>query len=154
MIVIIILVAGVVAFNYMGSTPSNNNTTVNNVTTNTSNVTTEIKVVANQTGPLTAKKGDNITINYTISNLGQQEVFNVKTNDQNFETTIGSLKAGETQNFQYKLHIPTDEEIQQDFDPNATVANPFFIGGFGVSFTDLNGSTHTINANSLEIKLV
>lgn len=154
MIVIIILVAGVVAFNYMGPKPNNNNTTVNNVTTNTSNVTSEIKVVANQTGPSTAKKGDNITINYKIENLGQQEVFNVKTNDQNFETTIGSLQAGETQNFQYKLHIPTDEEIQQDFDPNATVANPFFIGGFGVSFTDLNGSTHTINANSLEIKLV
>jgi hypothetical protein len=127
---------------------------VNNVTTNTSNVTTEIKIVANQTGPATAKKGDNITINYSISNLGQQEVFNVKVHDENFETTIGSLKAGETRNEQYKLHIPSDEEIQQDFDPNATVSNPFFIGGFGVSFRDLNGSTHTINANSLEIKLV
>jgi hypothetical protein len=152
--IVIILVAGVVAFNYMGSNSNNNNTTVNNVTTNTTNVTAATKVVANQTGPATAKKGDNVTINYSISNLGSHEVFNVKTYDQNFETTIGSLKAGETQNFQYTLHIPTDEEIQEDFGPNATVSNPFFIGGFGVSFTDLNGSTHTINANSLEIKLV
>ncbi len=68
-------------------------------------------------------------------------------------TTIGTLKPGETKNYQYTLHIPTDKEVQQDFGSNATVSNPFFIGGFGVSFTDSSGSTHTINANSIEIKL-
>jgi hypothetical protein len=80
-------------------------------------------------------------------------VFSVKTHDQNFDNTIGTLKPGETKNYSYVLHIPTDEEVQEDFDSNATVTNPFFIGGFGVSFTDVNGSTHTINSNSLEIKL-
>ncbi len=153
-IVIVLLVAGVVAFNYMGnSTTTNNTTTANNTTTNTSNKTTNINVVANQTGPVTAKKGDNVTINYSISNKGNSEVFNVKAIDQNFENTIGTLKPSETKNFQYTVHIPTDKEVQQDFDPNATVSNPFFIGGFGVSFKDINGNTHTINANSLEIKL-
>ena len=78
-IVIVLLVAGVVAFNYIGnSTKTNNTTTANNTTTNTSNKTTNINVVANQTGPVTAKKGDNVTINYSISNKGNSEVFNVK----------------------------------------------------------------------------
>lgn len=148
------LVAGVFAFTYKAPPSQSNNTTVDNVTNNTSNGTTYIKVVANQTGPATAKKGENVTINYSISNKGGQVVYNVKTNDQNFNTTIGTLKPGETKNYQYTLHIPTDAEVQQDFDPNATVSNPFFIGGFGVSFSDSNGSTHTINAKSLEIKLV
>ena len=152
--VVVLLVAGIVAYNYMGSTSTNNNTTVNNVTKNTSSGTTDVKVVANQTGPDTAKKGDNITINYTVSNTGGQVVYNVKAYDQNFETAIGTLNPGETKSYQYQLHIPTDEEVQQDFGPNSTVSNPLFLGGFGVNFKDLNGSTHTINSNSLEIKLV
>jgi len=154
LIVIVLLVAGVVAFTYKAPTIQSNNTTVNNVTSKASNETANIKIVANQTGPATAKKGDNITINYTVSNKGGQIVYNVKADDQNFETTVGTLKPGETKSYQYTLHIPTDAEVQQDFDPNGTVSNPFFIGGFGVSFSDSNGSTHTINANSLEIKLV
>jgi hypothetical protein len=154
LIVIVLLVAGVVAFTYKAPTIQSNNTTVNNVTTKASNETANIKIIANQTGPATAKKGDNITINYTVSNKGGQVVYNVKADDQNFETTIGTLKPGETKSYQYTLHIPTDTEVQQDFDPNGTVSNPLFIGGFGVSFSDSNGSTHTINANSLEIKLV
>jgi hypothetical protein len=136
------------------STPIVNNTTEKNVTTNTSNVTSEIKIVANQSGPASAKKGDSVTIKYSISNKGGQTVYNVKAHGQDFETTIGTLKAGETKNYEYKLHIPTDEEVQADFGENATVENPFFIGGFGVTFTDSNGSKRTINANSIEIKLV
>jgi len=154
LIAIVLLVAGVVAFTYKAPTTQSNNTTVNNVTTKASNETANIKIIANQTGPATAKKGDNITINYTVSNKGGQVVYNVKADDQNFETTVGTLKPGETKSYQYTLHIPTDAEVQQDFDPNGTVSNPFFIGGFGVSFSDSNGSTHTINANSLEINLV
>ena len=152
-IIVVLLIGAVVAFTYL-STPTiyNNSSPVNNVST-TSTTTKGIDIVANQTGPAKAKKGDNVTINYTISNNGEQVVFNVKTNDQNFENTIGTLNPGETKNYSYVLHIPTDEEVQADFDSNATVSNPFFIGGFGVSFTDVNGSTHTINSNSLEIKL-
>jgi hypothetical protein len=153
-IVIVLLIAGVVAFTYTAPSAKTNNTTVNtNITNNNTAFGTTIKVFANQTGPATAKKGDNITINYTITNKGEQAVYNVKTHAQNFDTTIGTLNPGETKNYQYKLHIPTDEEIQKDFNPNGTVSNPLFIGGFGVSFSDVNGSTHTINANSLEIKL-
>lgn len=153
-IVIILLVAGVVAFTYKSPAVTNNNTTVNNVSTNTTNKTEQIKVVANQTGPATAKKGENVTINYTVSNQGNEIVNNVKAQDQNFENTIGSLKPGETKNYQYQLHIPTDKEVQEDFGPNGTVSNPLFVGGFAVSFTSLNGTSHTINANSLEIKLI
>lgn len=135
----------------------NNNTSVinnsSNVTATTSNKTAGIKLVASQTGPASAVKGGNVTIKYNVSNTGGQTAYNVKATSQDFDTTIGTLKPGETKSYQYTLHIPTDKEVQEDFGLNATVSNPFFIGGFGVSYTDSSGSTHTINANSIEIKL-
>ena len=154
-IVIVLLVAGVVAFSFTGTKNSTNNSTVvNNSQNQTTNSSVVVKVVANQIGPLTAKKGDNVTINYTVSNQGPESVFNMKISSQNFDKTVGTLDAGATKSFSYVMHIPTDEEVQQDFGPNATVSNPLFVGGFAVSFTDSNGSTHTVNSNSMEIKLV
>jgi hypothetical protein len=136
---------------------TSNNTSVisnsSNVTATTSNKTANIKIVASQSGPASAVQGDNVTIKYSVSNTGGQIVYDVKATSQDFDTTIGTLKPGETKNFQYTLHIPTDKEVQEDFGSNATVSNPFFIGGFGVSYTDSSGSTPTINANSIEIKL-
>lgn len=157
-IVIVLLIGGVVAYTYMASpVKTSNNTSVisnsSNVTATTSNKTANIKIVASQSGPASAVQGDNVTIKYSVSNTGGQVVYNVKATSQDFDTTIGTLKPGETKNYQYTLHIPTDKEVQEDFGPNATVSNPFFIGGFGVSYTDSSGSTHTINANSIEIKL-
>ena len=149
------LIGGVVAFTYIATPAKNNTTTVNNNinTTKTTKTVADINIVANQTGPAKAKEGDNVTINYSVSNKGGQVVNNVKIHDQNFDTTIGTLNPGETKTYQYTLHIPTDKEVQEDFKSNSTVSNPFFVGGFGVSFNDLNGSSHTINSNSLEIKL-
>jgi len=154
LIIIVLLVAGAFALTYKAPTTVNNNTTVNNVTANSSNATADIKILANQTGPATAKKGDNVTINWTISNKGSQTAYNVKGTAQNFDTTVGTLTPGETKSYQYTIHIPTDAEVQQDFGPNATVSNPFFIGGFSVSYTNSDGSTHAITSNSIEINLV
>jgi hypothetical protein len=157
-IVIVLLIGGVVAYTYMASpVKTSNNISVisnsSNVTATTSNKTANIKIVASQSGPASAVQGDNVTIKYSVSNTGGQIVYDVKATSQDFDTTIGTLKPRETKNFQYTLHIPTDKEVQEDFGSNATVSNPFFIGGFGVSYTDSSGSTHTINANSIEIKL-
>ena len=158
MIVIVLLIAGVVAYTYTASPAkiSNNTSVINNssnATATTTNKTANIQLVASQTGPASAVKGDNVTIKYNVSNTGGQIAYNVKATSQNFDTIIGTLKPGETKSYQYTLHIPTDKEVQEDFGTNATVSNPFFIGGFGVSFTDSSGSIHTINSNSIEIKL-
>ena len=150
------LIGGVVAYTYIATPAKNNTATINNNDNNTTTSTktvADVNIVANQTGPTTSKKGDNVTINYSVSNIGGQVVNNVKIQDQNFDKTIGTLNPGETKTYQYTLHIPTDKEVQEDFKSNSTVSNPFFIGGFSVSFTDLNGSSQTINSNSLEIKL-
>jgi len=157
-IVIVLVIGGAVAYTFMASPvkPSNNTSVINsssNVTATISNKTAIIKIVASQTGPATAVQGDNVTIKYSVSNKGGQSVYNVKATSQDFQTTIGTLKPGETKNYEYTLHIPTNQEVQEDFGPNATVSNPFFIGGFGVSYTDSSGSTHNLNANSIEIKL-
>ncbi len=120
-------------------------------TTNTS--AKAVDVVATQTGPATAKKGEDVNITYEVSNKGTETVYNVQIVSQDFSQKVGTLKPGETKKYPGIIHIPTDQEVQQDFGANATVSNPYFIGGFGVLFNDANGSKHSINANSIEIKL-
>ena len=72
------------------NTTQQNNTTVQQNATNTSSVKT-VDVVANQTGPATAHKGDNVTITYKVTNNGNEQVANVKISSQDFEQTVGTL---------------------------------------------------------------
>ena len=138
-----------------GCTQPGNNTTQQNNTTVQQNATgaKAVDVIANQTGPATAHKGDNVTITYTVLNNGNDSVFNVKISSQDFQQTIDTLKPGETRTFQSKTHIPTDQEVQQDFKSNSTVPNPFYIGGFSVSFNDASGAKHSVLSNSININL-
>ncbi len=110
-------------------------------------------VIATQKGPSQASKGENITIEYLITNNGNQAIYQVSVSDQNFYRFLGAIKPGETKKFTEKVYIPTDKEVQEDFGPDATVPNPFFIGGVGVSYQDASGNQYTINSNSLDIPL-
>lgn len=155
----IIVVLAAVVFVSGCTQPGNNTTQQNNtsVQQNASNATnTSVKavdVVATQSGPTTAKKGDDITITYKVTNNGNEQVADVKISSQDFEQTIGTLNPGETRTFTHQVHIPTDKEVQQDFGANATVSNPFYIGGFSVSFTDTSGAKHSVLSNSISINL-
>jgi hypothetical protein len=133
---------------------SNTSAPQNEVKNPVSNETAAIKILATQNGPATAHKGQNVTINYNVTNNGTQSVYNVKVHDQNFDKTLGTIKPGENKKFQHSLYIPTDEQVKADFGSDATVSNPFVVGGFGVSFQDANGSKHSVTASSLEIKLI
>ncbi len=137
-----------------GCTQPNNQTNQQNSTTNVSKNTTAQEVVAIQSGPSTAHKGENITIKCSVTNKGNHTVFNVKARSQSFDKTLGTINPGETESFQSILYIPTDQDVKKDFGPNATVSNPFFIGGFVVTYQDAKGSESTTNSNSLEIQLV
>jgi hypothetical protein len=95
----------------------------------------------------------NVTIQYEVTNNGNETVYNVQVDSQDFAQNIGTLKPGETKKGSGSIYIPTDAEVQQDFGPNATVSNPFFIGGFSVKFNDANGGKHSTLSNSIEIKL-
>ncbi|MBI5679675.1 MAG: hypothetical protein HZC47_02115 [Methanobacterium sp.] len=131
-------------------TSQQNNTTVQHNTTSAK----AIDVVAIQKGPETAKKGMNVTIQYEVSNKGSETVYNVQIDSQDFEQNLGTIKPGETKKGSASIYIPTDAEVQADFGPDATVSNPFFIGGFSVKFNGANGAKHTKTSNSIEIKLV
>ncbi|MGZ7210501.1 MAG: hypothetical protein ACXVHV_11520 [Methanobacterium sp.] len=137
-----------------GCTQQNNNTSVQNNTTqqNATNAKA-IDVLAIQKGPETAKKGMNVTIQYEVKNNGTETVNNVQIRSQEFQQTVGTLNPGESRTYNSKIEIPTDAEVQQDFGSNATVSNPFFIGGFVVTFNDAAGNNHSVTSNSIEIKL-
>jgi len=112
------------------------------------------QIVATQKGPIKAHKGEYITIQYTIINNGAETVYDASINSQNLDEYLGTLNPGDRRTFKSRFYIPTDEEVKQDFGPDATVSNPFFIGGFAVIYKDANGEEHTVNSNSLEIPLV
>lgn len=109
--------------------------------------------MAVQKGPETAKKGMNVTIQYEVTNKGTETVYNVQIDSQDFEQAVGTLKPGETKKYTSNIYIPTDAEVQEDFGPNATVSNPYFIGGFSVKFNDAKGAKHSTISNSIEIRL-
>jgi len=138
------------------NTTQQNNTTVQQNATNNSTNTTGAKavdVVATQTGPATAKQGNDVTITYEVSNKGSESVFNVKIDSQDFVQSVGTLNPGETKKYSSNIHIPTNAEVQSDFGSNATVSSPFYIGGFSVSFNDASGAKHSVLSNPININL-
>jgi hypothetical protein len=155
-IVLVIAVVVVVALVAYGLTQQATQTVVQNNTTVQQNSTPAkaISVIATQKGPETAKKGMNVTIQYEVSNKGSETVYNVQIDSQDFAQNLGTINPGETKKGTSTIYIPTDAEVQADFGPNATVSNPFYIGGFSVKFNGVNGAKHSTLANSIEIKLV
>lgn len=154
-IVFIFAILVVVVF-ASGCTQQNNNTTVQNNTTqpqNSTNVTKAIDVVAVQKGPDTAKKGMNVTLQYEVTNKGNDTVYNVQIASQGYSQLVGTLKPGEGRTYTNSVNIPTDAEVQQDFGTNSTVSNPFIIGGFSVTFKDAKGASYSVLSNSVQINL-
>lgn len=138
-----------------GCTDQNTNQTNTSNTTNTTNTSTikEVDVKATMNGPSTGKKGTSVLINCSIINKGSTSIKNVIAHSQDFDRNLGIFGPGQTKSFTWNVYIPTDKEVQEDFGENATVSNPFYIGGFGVTFTDSSGSKNTVNSNNLNIKL-
>ncbi len=95
----------------------------------------------------------NVTIQYEITNKGNETLYNVQVNSQQFSQAAGNINPGETKRYTSSLYIPTDAEVQEDYGVNATVPNPFPIGGFNVQFNDARGTKHTVTSNPIEIKL-
>lgn len=156
MVLIIAILAVVVLASGCTQQNNTNNTTVQNNTTQSQNTTNikAIDVVAVQKGPDTAKKGMNVTVQYEVTNKGNDTVYNVQISSQGYSQLVGTLKSGESRTFtNNKVYIPTDAEVQQDFGPNSTVSNPFVIGGFSVTFNDAKGGSYSVLSNSIQIKL-
>jgi len=85
--------------------------------------------------------------------IGKGPARNIEVSSQDFDKSFEIIEAGDEVEFQELIYIPTEEEIKMDFGDDATLSNPFFIGGFGVQYTDVTGK-HSITANSIEIKLI
>ena len=152
--VLIVAVLALVVF-ASGCTQQNQTAPQNNTTVQQQNTTQAkaIDVLAVQKGPETAKKGMNVTIQYEVTNNGTQTVYNATINSQGYSQAVGTLKPGETKKYSSGLYIPTDAEVQRDFDSNATVSNPFVIGGFSVTFNDGQGGKYSVLSNSIQIQL-
>ena len=153
-IVVIIATIGISAF-LLAQNPkttvevnkNNNNTTINSTTSQNKSV------VAVLEGPKSAEEGDNIQIVWKITNNLNVPITNVQGIDQNEDHNFGQINPGETKTYSFLLYIPSLKDITDDFGLDATLSNPFYIGGFNVKYF-VNGVEHNINSNSLEIVLV
>lgn len=124
------------------------------VTIGFSGAASALDVDVAQKGPDTAKKGDNVIITCVITNKESEPIYNLHLSSQNFNKQFDVIKPGETKIYKYVVHIPTDDEVKKDFGADATVPNPFYIGGFQVAFNDVQGLNHTKKSNSVKINLV
>ncbi|MBV1729424.1 MAG: hypothetical protein KUA33_04125, partial [Methanobacterium sp.] len=111
-------------------------------------------IIATQRGPLSAREGENITITYTVANNENNTIYNVSVADQNFYRFLGNISPGGSQSFTGKLYIPTDAEVKEEFGGDASVSNPYFIGGFAVTYQDVDGNKYAVNSNALSIPLI
>lgn len=171
LIVIIIAVCGVSAF----LLTQNNNTENNNITdnngsndninntmknknmnlgnTNFKGNTDENGIIASLNGPLYSSEGKTINLTWKITNNGNDTINNVSAEDQSSSHNFGTLAPGESKIYSVSLNIPTLAQVKEDFGPDATVSNPFSIGGYSISYL-LNGEEFQFNSNSIDIKLV
>ncbi|BDH79577.1 hypothetical protein MTTB_09560 [Methanothermobacter tenebrarum] len=111
------------------------------------------ELVAVQEGPKTAHPGTNVTITCKIKNIGSEAAENITITSQIVERHIDRIGPGEEVEFTVKAYIPTPEEVEEAFGPNATLSNPFFIGGYTVIYHDMKGK-HEISSNPLRINLI
>ncbi|MCL2687066.1 MAG: hypothetical protein FWE58_00835 [Methanobrevibacter sp.] len=160
-VVIVLAIAGASAF-FILQNPSDNNNTNSNQTNGTNNTQITINnntnnkntssVSAVLSGPDSASEGSSVTLTWKVKNTGEVEITNVSAGDQNEDFDFGTIKPGETKTHTYTLYIPTSEGVKIDFGENATVSNPFYVGGFGLSYS-VNGHVTTTNSNSIKIPL-
>ncbi|MGB9838465.1 CARDB domain-containing protein [Methanothermobacter sp.] len=151
-LILVLLIAGVSAGFYLFTqTGSTYNREVKNLSEK-NDTAGSARIIATQTGPESAKPGSDITLKCRIRNDGTGPARNVKVTSQDFERSFDVIGAGEEVEFQVQIHIPTEEEVKIDFGEDAKLSNPFFIGGFSVTYTDSSGK-HSLNSNSLEIPL-
>ncbi|BBL61980.1 hypothetical protein MARBORIA2_01820 [Methanobrevibacter arboriphilus] len=170
-IVIIIAICGVSAFlltqgtdnevnNITDNSSSNktvnnvtNNTNINNGNTNFNGNTDENDITASLNGPKYSAEGKTVNLIWKITNNGNTTINNILAEDQSSSNNFGSLAPGESKTYSVSLNIPTLAQVKEDFGSDATVSNPFSIGGYSITYV-LNGEQFQFNSNSLEIKLV
>lgn len=111
------------------------------------------ELVAIQEGPKTAHPGTNVTITCKIKNIGSEPAENITVTSQIFERQINRIDPSEEVEFTVRAYIPTLEEVEEAFGPNATLSNPFYIGGYTVIYHDIKGE-HKISSNPLKINLI
>lgn len=176
-IVIIIAIVGVSAFllvqdntisNNNGidnGTNMGNNTTNNNVINNTTNknihsgntnhkgITDQNGVTASLNGPKSSSQGKTVKLTWKITNNANTSITNVRAVDQSNSHNFGTIAPGESKTYTATLYIPTLAQVEEDFGQGSTISNPFYIGGYSVSY-NLNGENFQFNANPININLV
>ena len=136
--------------------PSSNiihNKTLHSDITNHNGIVDENGIAASLNGPKQVSYGKSVTIIWKVVNNAKDSITNVEAMDQLNSHNFGTITPGESKTFANTLYVPTLAETEQSFGSGSTISNPFYIGGFSVTY-NLNGENFQFNANPLEIQLI
>lgn len=139
--------------NSSNDTNSSNLSTSSAEFTNFKGITDQNNVKASLNGPKKSSQGNTVTLIVKITNNGNDTINNVNIDAQGVSENLGTISPKETKIFKYSFTIPTLSQIKEDFGQDSSISNPFFIGGYSISY-DLNGENFQFNTNNLEINLV
>ncbi len=174
-----ILVLFICAYSYAQYSTTNFNNTINNSTVKKNSTASKVKfnttlsyiqkktqngtsitnkenyVTITHKGPTkTQKRGNDIIINYTIENKGNNTVYVVTVWNWDVEKFFGTLKPGETIKSSYSIYLPTDEDFIEMTGDVQDMENPCYVGSIEVWFKDSKGVSHVAKSNHFSIKWI
>ncbi|MDR0911204.1 MAG: hypothetical protein LBM96_01215 [Methanobrevibacter sp.] len=139
--------------NSSDSTNLTNNIISKLIFTNNTGISDQNEIVGILDSEKYGTPGKNLTIKITVRNDGVNSVNNVKAGWMEGTIDFGTLNPGEIKEQIIQAYIPTEAEVKADFGVDSTLSNPFFIGGFYISYT-LFGGKGSFNTNSIEVPLI
>lgn len=135
------------------SNMSSNSSKNDIVFTNHKGITDKNNVTVTANCQKTAYQGTNAYIIWKITNNGNKTIKNVVASDQVADHKFGDIKPGETKTYKFTSYIPTNKDLEIDFDmENGQWPGPLWWGGFGVSYY-IDGEQFSTHANSMEINV-
>ncbi|WP_414469138.1 hypothetical protein [Methanobacterium sp. ACI-7] len=111
-------------------------------------------IIGTVIGPKETKRGQNLTVEYKVTNKGIKAVYNVSVEGQSIDEYLGTLKPGETKKFTHIVYIHTPAELKEEYGPDAVECNPYPIGGDNIYYRYSNGQEHIATFDWIEIKLI
>ncbi|MCF0226332.1 MAG: hypothetical protein HUK28_03305 [Methanobrevibacter sp.] len=91
-----------------------------------------------------------VEVNWKIINDSEFTLNKVEATSQFMNHSFDDIKPQSKAEFKFYLKIPSIDLIKEDFGEDATVSNPFIIGGAILTFT-IKNDTFDMKSNSLEV---
>jgi len=150
-----------IGINSANNSSANNSSNINSnssndiVFTNHKGKTDKNKVTVTANCQKTAYQGTNASIIWKVTNNGNETIKNVVASSQIEVYNFGNIKPGETKIHEFTSYIPTNKDLEIDFDmKGGQWPGPLSSFGFSVDYS-INGKNFSFRSNEcgLDVKI-